>query len=319
MIVFTIYHKKFNSENFNIVVSRKLLMAKIIESLKEISERYNVLFCDIWGCIHNGKHALPGALKALSDFRRTGGYVMLLTNAPRPKAAVQEHLMTMGITGDFFDDITTSGDAAQVSMLSGKVGYNVFHLGPKRDESFFTDFPEEIFVKHQIVRVSLADSEGIVCTGLFDDTCESPKDYSHVISHGIKNGLKLLCVNPDIFVDVGHHRVWCAGGIAEAFAMAGGKSIYCGKPHTDIYELAYAKLKKFNLGNEAKILCIGDGIRTDILGGHNEKLDTLFVCGGLAGKETGITRPNDKPDPQKLEKFVTSNDLYPTASIGFLQ
>ena len=294
-------------------------MTNIIESVNQISEGYNVLFCDIWGCIHNGKSAFSDALKALLNFRKNGGYVMLLTNAPRPKAAVQKHLKSMGITEDFFDDITTSGDAAQVSMLSGKVGYHVYHLGPKRDESFFTDLPKDMHFAQEIVRVPLEKSEGIVCTGLFDDTRETPKDYVHVIDHGMKNDLKLLCVNPDIFVDVGDQRVWCAGGIAQAYSIAGGKSIYCGKPHKDIYKLAYAKLKKFDPNNEARVLCIGDGINTDILGGYNQGLDTLFVCGGLSGQETGVTHANEKPNPKKLSEFIIKNDLHPTASIGFLK
>ncbi len=294
-------------------------MTNIIESVSQFSKRYDVLFCDIWGCIHDGKFAFPNALNALSDFRKNGGYVMLLTNAPRPKAAVKKHLKSMDITEEFFDDITTSGDAAQVCMFSGKVGYNIYHLGPKQDESFFTDFPKDIHFDQEIVRVPLEESEGIVCTGLFDNTRETPKDYIHVIDHGINKGLKLLCVNPDIFVDVGHHRVWCAGGIAEAYSAVGGETIYCGKPHKDIYKLAYAKLKKFDPRSTARILCIGDGINTDILGGYNQKLDTLFVCGGLSGDETGITLANEKPDPKKLNEFIKANNLHPTASIGFLR
>ena len=294
-------------------------MTTIIESINQFSKRYDVLFCDIWGCIHDGKFALPNALNALSDFRKNGGYVMLLTNAPRPKAAVKKHLKSMDITEEFFDDITTSGDAAQVSMLSGKVGYNIYHLGPKRDESFFTDLPKDIHFDQEIIRVSLEKSEGIVCTGLFDDTRETPKDYIHIINYGIKKELKLLCVNPDIFVDVGHHRVWCAGGIAKAYSTAGGGTIYCGKPHEDIYKLAYAKLKKFFPRKKAKILCVGDGINTDILGGSNQNLDTLFICGGLSGDETGVAQGNEKPDPRKLNEFIRVNHLSPTASIGFLR
>ena len=245
--------------------------------------------------------------------------MMLMTNAPRPKAAVENHLKKMGITNLFFDDITTSGDAAQVSMFSGTVGYNVFHLGPNRDDSFFTDIPKGLNFDNKIVRVPLKESEGIVCTGLFDDTRETPKDYVNIIAYGVNKGLKLLCVNPDIFVDVGLQRVWCAGGIAEAFSKAGGETIYCGKPHKDIYKLAYSKIKQFDPKGKKKILCIGDGINTDILGGHNEKLDTLFVCGGLSSEKTGITENNDEPDPQKLYELTLEKNLHPTASIGFLQ
>ena len=294
-------------------------MTNIIDSLDQISEKYYVLFCDIWGCIHNGKHAIPSALEALSAFRKNHGYVMLLTNAPRPKSAIKIHLEKMNITEEYYDDITTSGDAAQLSMFSGTVGYNVYHLGPKRDEAFFSEYPKDISAKHSIARVPLKKAEGIVCTGLFDDTYQTPEDYRLTIEHGVRNDLKLLCVNPDIFVDIGHQRVWCAGGIAEAFSKAGGESIYCGKPHRDIYKLAFIKIKNFNLKTEPKILCIGDGIKTDVLGGVNEGLDTLFICGGLASNETGIDKIRDTPDRKKLNTFLTINNLNPTNSIGFLK
>ncbi|MAI97470.1 MAG: TIGR01459 family HAD-type hydrolase [Rhodobacteraceae bacterium] len=294
-------------------------MTEIINSLEQISEKYNVLLCDIWGCIHNGQNAIPSALKALYSFKKNHGYVMLLTNAPRPKSAVKEHLETMNITGDYYDDITTSGDAAQLSMFSGTVGYKVYHLGPERDESFFIDHPSDISIKKKVLRVSLEEAEGIVCTGLFDDTYETPENYKGIIEYGVEKHLKLLCVNPDIFVDIGHKRVWCAGGIAEAFSKAGGESIYCGKPHRDIYKLAFIKIKNFNLKTEPKILCIGDGIKTDVLGGVNEGLDTLFICGGLASNETGIDKIRDTPDRKKLNTFLAINNLNPTNSIGFLK
>ena len=292
-------------------------MAKIIKSLKQISKDYNVLFCDIWGCIHNGKKAHTKALNALIEFKMDGGFVMLLTNAPRPKSAVKAHLSSLGIFDEHYNDITTSGDAAQNSMLSGDVGTRVFHLGPERDLSFFTDLPRDIKFKNNIERVGLTSAEGIVCTGLFNDLTETPENYKDIIKHGVNKKLNLLCVNPDIFVDVGAIRVWCAGGIAAAFTKAGGNSIYCGKPYKQIYSLAYSKLKKHSI-KTPKILCIGDGINTDILGGKKEKLDTLFVCGGLSGPELGMKNNFELPNKKRLEELFKKNNILPTVSIGYL-
>ena len=292
-------------------------MVKVIKHLKQISSEYNVVFCDIWGCIHNGKKAYTKALNALIEFKMDGGFVMLLTNAPRPKSAVKAHLSSLGIFDEHYNDITTSGDAAQNSMLSGDVGTRVFHLGPERDLSFFTDLPKDIKFKNNIERVGLTSAEGIVCTGLFNDLTETPENYKDIIKHGVNKKLNLLCVNPDIFVDVGAIRVWCAGGIAAAFTKAGGNSIYCGKPHKQIYSLAYSKLKKHNI-KTPKILCIGDGINTDILGGKKEKLDTLFVCGGLSGPELGMKNNFELPNKKRLEELFKKNNILPTVSIGYL-
>ena len=292
-------------------------MIQSITYLNQLSHKYNVLFCDIWGCIHNGKESYTKAIEALSEFKKNGGFVMLLTNAPRPKSSVKKHLSSLGIFEKHYDDITTSGDAAQYSMLSGSVGTKLFHLGPERDASFFTSVPEKMKNKLNIEIVDLDSAEGIVCTGLFDDRTETPEDYKEIIRYGVEKKLKLLCANPDIFVDVGTLRVWCAGGIAEAFTKAGGTSIYCGKPHKKIYELAKSKLKRYNI-KHPKILCIGDGIKTDILGGKKENLDTLFVCGGLSAIELGIKDNISTTNSKKLVKFFETNEIYPTATINYL-
>ena len=44
-------------------------MTQIIEHLSEISDRYDALFVDLWGCVHNGITAFPEAVKALQDYR----------------------------------------------------------------------------------------------------------------------------------------------------------------------------------------------------------------------------------------------------------
>ena len=63
-------------------------MTQVIGSLSQIGADYDVLFCDLWGCVHNGKVAYPAAIAALQAFRRGGGKVALMTNAPRPRRAV---------------------------------------------------------------------------------------------------------------------------------------------------------------------------------------------------------------------------------------
>ena len=42
-------------------------MTQIIRSLDEIGSGYDVLFCDLWGCLHNGRAPYPAAVAALQD------------------------------------------------------------------------------------------------------------------------------------------------------------------------------------------------------------------------------------------------------------
>ena len=292
-------------------------MTRIVETLAEISAPYDALLCDLWGCVHDGEKPLPAAVDALREFRASGKdkRVILITNAPRQKAAIAEELDRMGLPRDTWDDIASSGDTARGAMFRGAVGSKVWFIGEPRDDIFFEPMPE-ISDAVTIERVALAQAEGIVCTGPFDPLAD-PDVLRPQLLLAKQNGLKLLCANPDIVVDRGHLREWCAGAVAALYEEMGGESLYFGKPQPMIYDLARTRLA--NVGgtiDPSRILAIGDGIRTDIKGALGEDLDSLFITGGLAAVETGTDRT---PDPELLEKFIESEMVTPTFAAGFLR
>ena len=291
-------------------------MSEIISKLSDVSGRYDALFCDLWGCLHNGFRPFPEAVEALRAFRAKGGTVVLLTNAPRPKPSVLRQLDRIGVPRDCYDEVVSSGDASQAAMVSGLVGRKVYHLGPAKDNGFFTEMAEGLDAS-AIRRVPLEEAEGIVCTGLFDDQTETPEDYRATLLYAKNKGMKLLCTNPDIVVDMGDKRVYCAGAIAALYTEMGGESYYFGKPHPPIYDLARRRLNAIRKVADDYILCVGDGITTDIQGGIGEGLDTLFVSGGLAAEEFGDD-PLD-PDPEKLEAFFARHRLSPLMVIPVLR
>lgn len=289
-------------------------MTKIIEALDEIAADYDVLFCDLWGCLHNGKTPYPAAVAALQGFRAKGGQVVLMTNAPRPARYVEEHLERMGVPRDAWDIIVSSGDAAQDAMFAGAVGEKVWAIAPEKDDGFFTDVPAEWKDTAAIERVALEDAEGIVVTGPFNDLTDHPEDYRAQFLLAKAKGMKLLCANPDVVVDLGDQRIYCAGALAEYYTAMGGSSLYFGKPHPPIYDLARRKL---NLQPETRILAVGDGINTDILGASAEGIDALFVTGGLAADEFG---PDvEHPDQAKLDNWLAIEARNPEYAIGRLR
>ncbi len=292
-------------------------MTRIIESLDEIAPGYRVLYCDLWGVLHDGTRVYPSAVAALERFKARGGVVALMTNSPRPAASVARQLDGLRAPRSCWDLIVSSGDAAQEALAAGLFGRRVYHIGPARDLGFFEDAQGRPL---DIVRVPLEQADGIVCTGLFDDRTETPADYRATILYGKTKGLKLLCANPDVVVDVGERRIFCAGAIAEAYAEAGGESFYFGKPHPPIYALARRKLEA-HLGEDVApedVLVIGDGIATDILGAMGESLDAVFVTGGLAAAETGTT-PDAGPDPARLKGFLADARLSPLLAMAYLR
>ena len=42
-----------------------ILLTYVIANFSEISDKYNAVICDLWGCLHNGIESFPEALKSL--------------------------------------------------------------------------------------------------------------------------------------------------------------------------------------------------------------------------------------------------------------
>ena len=290
-------------------------MTEIIRQLSDISARYDALFVDLWGCVHNGVVAYDDAVTALQAFRATGGKVVLVTNAPRPRDSVARQIAKLGVPDDAWDTIATSGDSARAAMYRGAVGRKVWFMGEDHDKSFFSplhivDNPVEI------EQVPLEEAEGIVCCGPFDPHADIAVNRPELL-YAKQKGLKLLCANPDIVVDRGDSREWCAGAVAKLYTEMGGESLYFGKPHPPIYDLARNRLAELGEApSNSGILAIGDGPQTDISGAMGEDLDSLFISGGLASEET---RTTTDPDPDALKAYLAKEGIFPSFAIGYLR
>ena len=291
-------------------------MTQIVEHLSDISDRYDALLVDLWGCVHNGVQAFPDAVAALQAYRKRGGKVVLLTNAPRPRAGVAKQILKFGVPEDSWDVIVTSGDSARSAMFRGAVGEKVWFMGQETTDMGFFEPLKIIDEPTEVTRVPLENAQGIVCTGPFNPH-NDPDELRPQLLMAKQMGLKLLCANPDIVVDRGEVREWCAGAVAKLYTEMGGESLYFGKPHPPIYDLARRRL--FALGEDipdASILAIGDGILTDVKGAMGEDIDCLFITGGLAAAET---KTEYQPDADALAAYLSQEMSAPTFSIGFLR
>ena len=290
-------------------------MTQIINALSQISDQYDALFVDLWGCVHDGLKAFPSANKALCRYRSTGGKVILVTNSPKPSNEIEKQMDILGVSFEAWDSIASSGDSARAAMFQGVVGQKVYFIGEHRDLPFFEPM-QWLNNSKTIHRVSLKDAEGIVCTGPFNPKAD-PEEMLPTFQIAKRRGLKLLCSNPDIVVDRGDSREWCAGALARLYNHMGGQSLYFGKPHPPIYDLARRRLATIGGNiNSVRILAIGDGIQTDINGASNQNIDSLFISGGLSKTETKTTHI---PDPLALNDFLLGQKEAPRFTIGYLQ
>jgi HAD superfamily hydrolase (TIGR01459 family) len=249
----------------------------VAERFRTLAPRYDVVLCDIWGVVHDGVTAFGEACDALARFRLDGGTVILVTNAPRPSEWVARQLDRLRVRADAYDGVASSGDVTR-SEVAARGGV-VFHIGPERDLSIFDG------LDLRFAAIEAADY--VVCSGLFDDTTETPEDYRAVIETMRRRELFMLCANPDLVVKRGDTLVYCAGSIADLYRNSGGDVLYAGKPHRPIYDaaLAAAAAARGAAALPSRTLAIGDSLRTDIAGAAAMGIDDMFVIGGIHEEE----------------------------------
>ncbi len=285
----------------------------VLDSIKELGSRYRAWLVDIWGVMHNGHRAFPGAVAATRAFRAQGGIVVLLSNSPRPSPSVQEQLRRFGVPNDAYDATVTSGDLTRHELAKHK-GALVFHLGPERDLPIFAGL-DVTLGRHE-------DAELVVCSGLFDDDTEVPEDYADLLSALAARKLPMICANPDHMVERGDRLVWCAGALASLYEQQGAPVIYAGKPYPPIYWLALETINRLAQTDlaQSEVLAIGDGVNTDMAGAAAVGIDAVFVASGLhVPSNSGGDGGADTLDRRHLAELFASAKTRPLGAMRALK
>ena len=256
--------------------------------LKSIVDRYDLFFIDLWGVVHNGINLHENSIDVLENLSKGGKEFVLLTNAPRPNYVVVNFLKKMGLK-KFFGNVFTSGDASLKYLLNDLKNQKFFHIGPPRDFDLFKSFE-----KNKVLNIK--DADYLLCTGLFDDYDNDLNYYINLLSNCISK--KMICTNPDLIVDRGDQREYCAGSVAKSFEEIKGKVIYFGKPYPPVYNLSANTKNK-------KVLCIGDNLNTDIRGANIQNYDSLFITSGVHRYQITKNKLNNviKEHKVKIEYF----------------
>jgi HAD superfamily hydrolase (TIGR01459 family) len=276
-----------------------------LSGLSEVSSRYDAVLSDVWGVVHNGVAAHPSAVEALQAYRRSGGRVVLITNAPRPSSAIIPLLDRLGVARSAYDAIVSSGDAtrAMISEYSGKV---IHHVGPPTED-------DALYDGLNVTRGSAEEARAVVVTDLDTDD-DTPDMYNERITLWLSRNLPMIAANPDRVVEHGDRLIYCGGALADLYEARGGMVRMAGKPYRPIY------LEALRLAEEAvgrpipreKMLAIGDSIRTDAIGAAGFGIDLLFITGSIHAGELDAF---GKPDPAAIHRLVAPSGA---ALAGFM-
>ena len=238
------------------------------KGLKDIIKDFDLFYIDIWGVLHNGIKLNDSAVNVLSKLDELGKEYILLTNAPRPNKDVIKFLKKLGLDEFKSSKVYTSGQGSLNYLNNEKKGDNFFHIGPNRDFGLFEDLKS-------LKKNKIESADYLLCTGLFDENNEL--DFYEKLLSPFKK-IDMVCTNPDLIVDRGEVREYCAGSIAKVFEKIGGNVKYFGKPYPLVYQ------KSSNPKNK-KVLCIGDNLNTDIKGANIQKFNSLFILNGIHKSE----------------------------------
>jgi HAD superfamily hydrolase (TIGR01459 family) len=273
-----------------------------LSGLGEIAGDYDILLCDVWGVIHNGRESWPEACEALARFNREAGQVVLISNSPRPSHDVVAQLDRLGVPRDSWRAFVTSGDATRVELARRAPG-PAWIIGPDRDWPLYDGLGLKTAKgAHEAAFISV--------TGPVDDETETPEDYRERLAEGAARDLELICANPDRVVQRGDRLIYCGGSLADLYESLGGRVTMAGKPYGPIYDLALKEAEGL-LGrpvDRSRVLCIGDGVVTDVLGANKQGLDCLFIAQGIHGD---AARGHDgRLDPARADTLLRAETTY---------
>jgi len=255
----------------------------LLSGLSDIAADYDVLLCDVWGVIHNGREAFPDACAALARYRSERGPVVLISNAPRPSAALHDQIEGVGVPRSAWSAFVTSGDATR-ALVAERTPGPALVIGPPRDEPLYEGLGLRIVKEAE-------EAAFILCSGPYHEERETPEDYRLLLTSALGRGLEMICANPDLMVQKGDVLIYCAGAIAALYESMGGRAIMAGKPHAPIYAKALHEAERL-LGrapDPRRVLCVGDGAGTDVRGAELQGLDCLFLWGGVHAADMDAT------------------------------
>jgi len=273
-----------------------------LSGLGEIAADYDILLCDVWGVIHNGRESWPEPCAALTRFNDIGGHVILISNSPRPAPGMIVQMDGLGVPRSSWRAVVTSGDATRMELARRAPG-PAWVIGPDRDWPLYEGL--DLVSAH-----GAADAGFISVTGMIDDETETPEDYRDRLAAGAVRDLEMICANPDRVVQRGDKLIYCGGALADLYESLGGRVTMAGKPFGPIYDLALKEATAL-LGrpvDRSRVLCIGDGVVTDVLGANKQALDCLFIARGIHGD--AARGPDGRLDPARAADLLKAETTY---------
>lgn len=247
----------------------------LIEGLQEIVDHYDLIICDLWGVLHNGITPYVSAVAAIRAARSKGVQTVFLSNAPRPRTHVRQHLLDMCVPEDLTDNVVTSGGLARDAVRAEFAGKRLYHIGPIGDKNTVEGLP--------VTEVDNPDDADVILATDMD--FERVEDHRSWLITAAAKKIPFLCANPDRVVHVGERLLQCAGAVADLYASMGGPVRWFGKPTPAALVSCLVEGGMPSGTPRDRVLMIGDSLQTDMAGAEAAGFHGLFIAGGIHREE----------------------------------
>ena len=259
-----------------------------VDGLRDLVPRYDALLVDAWGVLHDGGRCFDDARECLQRLSQAELPVIVLSNAARREISMDDELECCGIDRALYRSVVTSGELVWQALVEGKfdppAGRNGFYFGPERSQSLThgLDF-------NWVADIGQADF--VLNTGPPEGNPVNAESYRPLLERMADRRLPMVCANPDRFALRHGELGISAGSIAALYREVSDAPVHSlGKPHGEMFRQALARLDGVD---QSRVLVVGDGLETDIVGADRAGLDSLFVIDGIH-RESLANEPRDR-------------------------
>lgn len=250
--------------------------------MPRLIDMYDAALLDLDGTVYVGPQAVPHAVEALTTAARIGVRIVYTTNnAARTPEEVAAQLRGLGLELDDTDVLTSAQVGAHYIVGELGQGASVLPVGGPGVAIALEAAGLTVATSAQDLPVAVMQGYGPEVN--WHDLAEA--------SFAIAGGAVHVATNTDLSIPTARGIAPGNGTLVAAVSAATGTApVVTGKPFRPMFDLAV------DYTGARRALVIGDRLDTDIEGGHNAELDTLFVFTGVDGVAEILTaEPGRRP------------------------
>ncbi|MDX8521681.1 TIGR01459 family HAD-type hydrolase [Mesorhizobium dulcispinae] len=260
--------------------------ARHLDGIGALAERYDVFLLDQFGVLHDGQRPYPGAIEALSELKRAGKTVVLVSNSGKRAEPNERRLLKLGFEVGSWDHFVSSGEVAwrifqdMAASSALRPGTKCLLISRDGDRSAIEGLP--------LTLTECGDDAELVLLSASEGDRYSLDHYNALLGPAAARRVPCFCTNPDRIMLTAVGPRFGAGEIADLYECLGGSVTRIGKPYPAIYEAALALVGS---PDRCSVVCVGDSVEHDIAGGAGAGVATALVLSGIladAGDLTGL-------------------------------